>query len=123
MQFLIRQISESMKAASLLMALYSIAPIALAEVRISGLEGKVKDNVRLMLSMEKQKCDAPEWKIRGLYAKADQEIDEGLRALGYYHGVIKKSLAFGKTCWQADFAINPGTSCGTESEYSHELAS
>ena len=90
------------------MALYTIAPIALAEVRISGLEGKVKDNVRLMLSMEKQKCDAPEWKIRGLYAKADQEIDEGMRALGYYHGVVKKSLAFGKGCWKADFDISPG---------------
>ena len=90
MQCLIRRISESMKAASLLMALYTIAPVAFAEVSISGLEGKVKDNVRLMLSMEKQKCDAPEWRIRGLYAKADQEIDEGMRALGYYHGVVKK---------------------------------
>ena len=84
------------------------APIVVAEVNISGLAGKVKDNVRLMLSMEKQKCDAPEWKIRGLYAKADQEIDEGLRALGHYHGVVKKSLAFGKACWQANFDINPG---------------
>jgi len=108
MQCLIRRISESMKAAPLLMALYSIAPVALAEVRISGLEGKVKDNVRLMLSMEKQKCDTPEWKIRGLYAKADQEIDEGMRALGYYHGVVKKSLSFGKGCWKADFDISPG---------------
>jgi translocation and assembly module TamA len=84
------------------------APLVVAEVKISGLEGKVKENVRLMLSMEKLKCDAPEWKIRGLYAKADQEIDEGLRALGHYHGVVKKSLAFSKVCWQADFTINPG---------------
>ena len=61
-----------------------------------------------MLSLAKEKCESPEWKIRGLYAKADQEIDQGLRALGYYHAVIKKSLAFGKACWQADFDINPG---------------
>jgi translocation and assembly module TamA len=108
MRYLLRQISESLRAALLLMVVCLNAPIVLAEVKISGLEGKVKDNVRLMLSIEKLNCDAPEWKIRGLYAKADQEIDEGLRALGHYHGVVKKSLAFSKACWQADFNINPG---------------
>ena len=102
------QFSESMRAALLLMLLCLIAPIVIAEVKISGLDGKTNDNVRLMLSLEKEKCDAPEWKIRGLYEKADQEIDEGLRALGYYHAVIKKSLAFDKACWKADFDINAG---------------
>lgn len=90
------------------MVLCLIAPNVFAEVSISGLDGKVKDNIRLMLSMEKEKCAAPEWKIRGMFAKADQEIDQGLRALGYYHAVIRKSLAFGKACWGADFDINPG---------------
>ncbi len=108
MQYLMGQVSESMRAAFLSITLCLITSLVFAEVSISGLEGKVKDNVRLMLSMEKLKCDAPEWKIRGLYAKADQEIDEGLRALGHYHGVVKKSLAFGKSCWQADFNINAG---------------
>lgn len=103
-----RQFSESIKAALLLMVLCLIAPIVIAEVKISGLDEKTNDNVRLMLSLEKEKCDAPEWKIRGLYAKADREIDEGLRALGYYHGIVKKSLAFEKACWRVDFDINPG---------------
>jgi len=103
-----RQIPKSMKAVFLLILLSLIAPVVFAEVDISGLAGKSKDNVRLVLSLEKEKCDAPEWKIRGLYAQADQEIDQGLRALGYYHAVIDKSLAFGKACWKADFAINPG---------------
>jgi len=108
MQYLMQLIPEAVRAALLIVALCLIAPIVFAEVSISGLEGKVKDNVRLMLSMEKEKCAAPEWKIRDLYEKADQEIDQGLRALGYYHAVIKKSLAFGKACWRADFDINPG---------------
>ena len=103
-----RQIPKLMKAAFLVTLLSLIAPAVFSEVGISGLAGKSKDNVRLVLSLEKEKCDAPEWKIRGLYAQADQEIDQGLRALGYYHAVIDKSLAFGKTCWKADFAINPG---------------
>ncbi len=96
------------RTALLIIALCLTAPIAGAEVSIDGIKGKARDNVRLMLSLEKEDCDAPEWKIRGLYAQADQEIDQGLRALGYYHAVIKKTLAFGKTCWQADFDINQG---------------
>jgi translocation and assembly module TamA len=96
------------RSALLMVALCLSVSIATAEVSISGLEGKAKDNIRLMLSLEKEKCDAPEWKIRRLYAKADQEIDQGLRAIGYYHAVVKKSLAFGKACWRADFDINPG---------------
>ncbi len=103
-----RQIPKSMKAVFLLTLLSLIAPVVFAEVDISGLAGKSKDNVGLLLSLEKEKCDAPEWKIRGLYVQADQEIDQGLRALGYYHAVIDKSLAFGKACWKANFAVNPG---------------
>jgi translocation and assembly module TamA len=92
----------------LLIALCLSTPVVFADVSISGLQGRVKDNVRLMLSLEKEQCNAPEWKIRGLYAKADEEIDKGLRALGYYHGVVKKSLTFGKACWKAAFDIDPG---------------
>ncbi len=108
MQYLMRLIPVIVRTALLIVALGLTASIATAEVSIDGLKGQAKDNVRLMLSLEKEKCAAPEWKIRGLYAKADQEIDQGLRALGYYHAVIKKTLAFGKDCWKADFDINPG---------------
>jgi translocation and assembly module TamA len=108
MRYLMKLIPVTARVTPLIVALCLTAQIASAEVSIDGLKGKAKDNVRLMLSMEKENCDAPEWKIRGLYAKADQEIDQGLRALGYYHVVIKKTLVFGKACWQMDIVINPG---------------
>ncbi len=91
-----------------MLLLYLAAPVVIAEVSVNGLKGEAKDNVQLMLSLAKEKCDSPEWKIRGLFGKADEEIDQALRALGYYHPVIKKSLAFNDACWQADFAIDPG---------------
>jgi translocation and assembly module TamA len=103
-----RQIFRAVKTATMAIITCLIAPVVFAEVNISGLEGKVKDNVRLMLALQKEKCTTPEWKVRGLYEKADQEIDQGLRALGYYHGLVKKSLSFTKACWQADFDINSG---------------
>ncbi|WP_231890231.1 autotransporter assembly complex protein TamA [Methylomonas methanica] len=84
------------------------APAGFATVLITGLEGKTASNTRLMLSLEKEKCDTPEWKIRSLYAKAEQEIDQALRALGYYHASVKKSLVFKNDCWTADFDIAAG---------------
>ncbi|CAA9892559.1 Outer membrane protein [Candidatus Methylobacter favarea] len=105
---MIKRISQPMRAASLILMLYLPALMVNAEVSVSGLKGEAEDNVRLMLSLGKEKCNAPEWKIRGLFAKADQEIDVALRALGYYHAVIKKSLAFNKACWNAGFDINAG---------------
>ncbi len=88
--------------------LFLAATLVNAEVTISGLEGTANDNVRIMLSLAKEKCDAPRWKIEQLFAKAEQEIDPALRAVGFYHPEIKKSLAFNKDCWQANFKINAG---------------
>lgn len=89
--------------------LYLIVPAVNAEVSISGLEGAASDNVRIMLSLAKEKCDAPRWKIESLFAQSEQEIDPALRAVGFYHPVIKKSLAFNQGCWQANFTIDAGT--------------
>lgn len=93
---------------SLVLLLYLTVSKVIADVTITGLDDEVKKNVQLMLSLSEEKCDSPEWKIRGLFNKADQEIDQALRALGYYHPTIKKSLAFNAKCWQADFTVNAG---------------
>ncbi|MDP3333656.1 MAG: POTRA domain-containing protein, partial [Methylococcaceae bacterium] len=91
-----------------LICLCLTTPAVLAKVDVTGLETAAKDNVLLTLALAKEPCDAPEWKIRGLFAGADQEIDQALRALGYYHAVSKNALSFNKDCWQADFAVTPG---------------
>jgi translocation and assembly module TamA len=81
---------------------------AIAEAIVTGVEEEAKDNVELMLSIKKENCKSPKWKINGLFENASQEIDEALRALGYYHATINKTLAFEKDCWKAKFDINPG---------------
>ncbi len=81
---------------------------AYSKVVVSGLEGEAKDNVLLSLALEKLPCDTPKWKISHLFATADDDIDKALRAVGYYHAVVKKKLAFNKDCWDADFIITPG---------------
>jgi len=92
----------------LTLLLFLASPFVSAEVSVSGLNSEATRNVKLTLPLAKEKCDAPDWKIRHLLNAADDEIDQALRALGYYHPVIQKTLAFKTDCWQADFVIDPG---------------
>jgi translocation and assembly module TamA len=88
--------------------LLGVTVAANADVLVTGLNGAASDNVRLLLSLNNEKCDAPRWKIENLFAKAEQEIDPALRAVGFYQPIIKKSLAFNQDCWQATFNIDAG---------------
>lgn len=92
----------------LVLMLYLTATTAFAEVSVSGLSSEAKDNVLLTLALKKESCAAPEWKIRGLFDGSEQEIDQAMRALGYYHAVVKKSLHIDDKCWHAKFAVEPG---------------
>ncbi|WP_150049646.1 autotransporter assembly complex protein TamA [Methylomonas rhizoryzae] len=91
-----------------LLALLCLPAWAQADVEIDGLSGEVRNNVELTLSVADENCESPEWKIRDLYAQADQEIDQAMRAFGYYHSQLAKQLRFGDGCWQAHFVIAPG---------------
>jgi translocation and assembly module TamA len=92
----------------LALLLYLSSSAVIADVSVNGLAGEAQKNVQLTLSLVKEPCQTPEWKIRSLFAKADDEISEALRALGYYHPVTEKTLAFDPKCWQANFTINAG---------------
>lgn len=80
-----------------------------ADVIINGLEAKVKDNTLLLLSLNEQTCTTPNWKIKRLFAESNKEIDQSLRALGYYHSSLSKKLYFDKDCWHAEFDVQAGT--------------
>lgn len=91
-----------------LLLLYLSPYPAVADVSVNGLNNENQKNVQLTLSLSKQDCKAPEWKIRGLFDKSDREAVQALQALGYYHPDIKKSLSFNANCWHADYMIDAG---------------
>ncbi len=103
-----RAISVSVRVILFLLLLCLATPVVRADVSVRGLNSEAQKNVEFLLSLTKENCEAPEWKIRDLFDQADADISQALRALGYYHPVIEKSLAFNDPCWQADFAINSG---------------
>jgi translocation and assembly module TamA len=88
--------------------LYLILAGAHAETVLHGLSGEPAKNVQLSLTLAKEQCDASRWLIERLFAQAGTEIDQAMRALGYYHASVKKSLSFDDACWHAAFDISPG---------------
>jgi len=98
----------------LLLTLVSTGAVHPAEkpaIVIDGVEGEVADNVRAYLSLYKESCDAPLWRLRGRLKQADGEVRNALEAFGYYQETVTRRFepATSKdACWQVVFTIVPG---------------
>jgi translocation and assembly module TamA len=79
-----------------------------ADVIVSGVEPQIRDNILAYLRLDDEPCDAPDWRVRRLFADADSQIREALEVVGYYNASIEKTFNTGDTCWQADIVIMPG---------------
>ena len=93
------------------LSLWAAAGVAFAtkpEIDIDGVDGKLRDNVRLSLSLSREACDTPRWRVQRQFRSADGEVDGALRAFGHYHAKLTKRLEFAKDCWSANFQIDPG---------------
>lgn len=77
-------------------------------IEINGLDKTLQENVRAHLSLSREKCDSPQWEIGRLFSNSPQQIQNGLRALGYYHPAIEKELSWQNDCWKAVFDIHAG---------------
>ena len=84
-----------------------------AEVTISGVDAKIRNNILAYLRLDEETCDSPDWRVRRLFSDAETEIRQALEVVGYYNaGITKtleeKTLEMGGTCWLANFIIMPG---------------
>lgn len=95
----------------LLLWLMLTGPVAHAEepqIAFTGVDGVLQENMRAGLSLATEPCDAPSWRIRRLFRRADTELARAARALGYYRITVEKKLQIKSPCWQASFTIDPG---------------
>ena len=79
-----------------------------ADVLISGVDAKIRDNILTYLRLNNEPCDAPGWRVQRLFADADTQTRQALEVFGYYNAGIEKTLEMGDTCWLANFIIMPG---------------
>ncbi|MCW5586375.1 MAG: hypothetical protein KIS75_09595 [Chromatiales bacterium] len=73
-----------------------------------GAENSLKDNLLSRLSLNAEPCDAPVWRVRRLFARAEKEFDPAFRAFGFYQAKVEKNLTTGGDCWQARFVVTLG---------------
>jgi translocation and assembly module TamA len=101
-------------AFGLLLTLLLALPVRSAPspaIVIEGVEDEVAANVRAYLSLNKETCDAPLWRLRGRLRQSDREVRDALQAFGYYRSTFTHRFepAAGKdACWKAVFTITPG---------------
>jgi translocation and assembly module TamA len=78
------------------------------KIRIEGVSGELRDNLMAGLSLSRETCASPSWRLRGLFADSNAELKRSARALGYYDITIEKSFETTDDCWKARFDIQPG---------------
>ena len=70
---------------------------AQAEVSLNGIEPGQRDNILAYMRLDDETCDAPDWRVRRLFAEAEKEIRAALEVVGYYNVSINKQLQQNKT--------------------------
>lgn len=86
---------------------YASVPV---EVVVQGVDGDMRDNVLLFLSIHQQKNlpEISENRIRLLHTLAHSEISTALRPFGYYQPDIESTLVYRQDRWIATYRIDPG---------------
>lgn len=97
-----------MRAATTAIAFVAWASGAAADVRISGIEGTLLENVEEFVDAEPD-CDAAPAAVRRYASELPQRIAPGLEAFGHYAAAIEPTVtASADGCWQITLAIDSG---------------
>lgn len=90
-------------------ALCLMLPTAiLADLRIEGLSGALEQNVRGFVDLNRERCDAAQWRIQRRFRSAPAQAREALEPFGYYSPTIESELEIAVSCWEATLTIDPG---------------
>ena len=79
---------------ALLAVLCVLAPPVYAEVtlEVPGADAALEANLLAYLSLNNEPCDAPRWRVRRLFGRAEKELEPAFRAFGYYKATVAKRL-------------------------------
>lgn len=85
-----------------------VAGQAGVDVKVEGLDGQLKTNVEVALSISRAPEDAGAGRIQRLHSRAPSEIRKGLEPFGFYSPRITASLEVVGENWQALYVVDPG---------------
>jgi translocation and assembly module TamA len=77
-------------------------------VRIEGLDGRLEQNVRALLSIAGEQSEADPARLRAAHGRAGEEIRKALQPYGYYKPSIETELRREGARWVATYRVEPG---------------
>ena len=104
-------VSVRVFAAALLGLLFAVPSLADIDIQIEGVEGEMRRNVLIFLSLERyrNRDDLDEALVSRLQERAEREAGAALRPFGFYEPVVKTRIdAAGTGRWRARIDIDPG---------------
>ena len=86
----------------------AIPASAWAAVEIEGLDAELQRTILNSVSLSREICEAPNWRVDAQFRRTPREIRSALEANGYYSNQISSDLEFAADCWVASFQVDPG---------------
>lgn len=77
-------------------------------VELSGAPDQAHDSIVHQLALQNERCDLNKRREAAILKRADQKIDQTMRALGYYHAEWQTAIVTEDACWRLRINITPG---------------
>lgn len=82
--------------------------LAWAAVELEGVEAELASAVLNAVSLNREVCEAPSWRVDAQFRRTPREIRSALEANGFYSSRITSDLELAADCWVARFRVEPG---------------
>ena len=92
-----------------LVALYGICATGFARVEIQGLDEELQLAALSAISLKREPCEAPDWRLDALHQRTEEEIRSVLEARGFYSAQIASEIDHDADCWIAHIVVDPGS--------------
>jgi len=97
-----------MRRLQILLPLLLIGMPAYGGLEIVGVSGDLAQNVRAFVELDREPCDAPQWRVNRRFRAAARQAATALEPWGYYNPDIRSEIEFSERCWTATLTVRPG---------------
>lgn len=92
----------------LILLLAMLSPTLFAKVEIDGVNSTLEKNIRAFLSISKETCDAPSWRLQQRRRQVEEQTMQALQAYGYYQPSVRQRFEQKKDCWLLELDVSAG---------------
>ncbi len=84
------------------------AGAARADMSVHGVDGEIEENIRAHVKLAGESCSLPAWRVQQYRRDLPQQVQDAVRAYGYYNTEIKQRFEQNEKCWKLDLDVTLG---------------